>query len=105
MADAVVWQVFDRQLPETVARDKFVEAVRRDDGHGGDINVNIRESGGIDRFCQQIPGEGQSAGFPSQGPGADPREAKCAIPEMPVEHGKVRNHGFKIGHCCLRPPS
>src|ERR1039458_8861293 len=102
MSDVVVGYLLDAQFPETVPRDEFVEAVRRDDGHGGNIDVNVRESEGVNGFSQQVLGEGQSAGFPSQGSRSDPREAKGAVPEIPVERGKLRNHSFKIAHCCLR---
>src|SRR5271166_2849699 len=101
MSYSVVWQPFDGQLSQPVACDEFLKAVRRYHGHGGDVDLNIGEGGSIDRFFQQVFGKRQSAGLPAQSARSDPCEAKGAIPEVPVERGKVGNHSLEIGHCSL----
>ena len=63
MGDAVVGHFVEGQLSQTVLCNELIEAVRRDDRHGRNVDLNIGKGSGVNLLGKEIFDEHQSAGL------------------------------------------
>ena len=63
MGDAVVGHFFEGQLSQMILRNELIKAVRRDDRHRRDIDLNVRKGSAVNLLGKEIFDEHQSAGL------------------------------------------